>query len=89
MSERLTWQEIEKRYDQEWVELVDYDWPDGTPDPRSGVIRTHHSSKKEFHRLCREGDVPSDSALVFVGRKRHLESLALVPSLIKIQPCVR
>jgi hypothetical protein len=28
MAEKLSWEEIKKNYDQEWVELVDYDWPE-------------------------------------------------------------
>jgi len=25
MEKKLTWKEIEKQYNQEWVELIDYD----------------------------------------------------------------
>ena len=84
MTGKLTWEEIKSQYDQEWVELVDYDWPDGTPNPRAGVVRTHHSNKKTFHKQCLEGSIPSDSALVFVGHKNSLDDIIFVPSLIRI-----
>ena len=44
MEKKLTWEEIKKHYNQEWVELVDYDWPDTEPYPRDGVVR---SSRQE------------------------------------------
>ena len=28
MEKKLTWEEISRRYDKQWVELVDYDWPE-------------------------------------------------------------
>ena len=69
MDKKLTWSEISKIHDKEWVELVDYDWPDGTPYPKSGVVRVHASDRKEFYRLMRECQPkPEDSALVFVGQ---------------------
>jgi hypothetical protein len=70
--ERLTWKEIEERYDQQWVELVDYDWPEGDFQPRSGVVRTHAADKKAFHRDCRREPVPEDSADLFVAKKQLL-----------------
>ena len=48
MEKKLTWEEIKKRYDQEWVELVDYDWPDGESHPRSGTLRSHAATRKSF-----------------------------------------
>jgi hypothetical protein len=68
MGNKLSWEEIIKQYDKEWVELVDYDWPDGTPYPRSGSVRVHAPDRKEFYRLMKELEPkPTDSALVFVG----------------------
>ena len=67
MSEKLTWEQIEERYKGEWVELVDYEWDETEPDPRSGVVRTHSSNRKEFDHLIRQNP-PDDSALVFVGK---------------------
>ena len=63
---KLTWSEIEKRYDQEWVQLVNYDWPEGEPYPSSGVVQFHSPKRKEFDALSRENPV-EDAACVFVG----------------------
>ncbi len=86
-NERLTWDEIEKSYDKQWVELVDYDWPDEDPYPRSGVLRSHHSDKKAFHQMARREPVPKHSAILFVGRPDIPENLYFSPSLIRVQPC--
>ena len=68
MSDKLTWNEIEKRYDKEWVQLVDYDWPEGLPFPKSGVVRVHAQERKEFYRKAQELEPNAkDSAFVFVG----------------------
>ncbi len=88
-NKKLTWEEILKRYDQEWVQLVDYNWPDGEPYPHDGVVRTHDLNKKEFHKRCREGNVPDDSALIFVGHKKSLDNSIFAPSLIRFEPCER
>jgi hypothetical protein len=68
MAEKLSWEEIKIRYHQQWVELVDYDWPDSESDPHSGVVRVHARSRKEFDKLAAK-EAPSDSAYVFVGRQ--------------------
>lgn len=65
-SEKLSWEEIQKRYPDEWVELIDCDWDETEPDPRSGVVRVHSKDRKEFHKLVLQ-DSPAESALVYVG----------------------
>ena len=69
MTKKLSWSEICAQYDQEWVELIDYDWPEEEAFPRSGTIRVHAAMRKEFDRLINE-DPPADSALVFVGERK-------------------
>jgi hypothetical protein len=67
MEKKLSWEDIEKQYDQEWVELIDVDWPDEEIDPRSGVVRVHDRDREEFYR--RLSELPAlDSAVVFVGK---------------------
>ena len=65
---RLSWDEITKSFDQEWVELVDYDWPENAAYPRAGVVRVHAKARREFDRLINQ-DPPPDSALIFVGNR--------------------
>lgn len=67
MCQKLTWTEINERYPNEWVELVDYEWDETEPDPKSGVVRVHSKNRKEFDKLICTNP-PDDSALVFVGR---------------------
>lgn len=87
MAKKLSWEEIKKTYDEQWVQLVDYDWPEGTPYPRSGVVRVHGQDKRDFHKRCLEGEVPGDSAFVFVGHKKSLDAAVFTPALIRLQPC--
>lgn len=87
MAEKLSWEEIERRYDQQRVELVDYDWPEGDPHPSSGIVRTHSADKKDFYQLCKREPVPDDSAIVFVGFPRIPDGVVFSPSLIRIEPC--
>lgn len=66
MGKKLTWEEIKSQYDHEWIELVDYDWPDEEPTPRAGVVRVHANTREEFDDLA-DIDPPFDSAYIFVG----------------------
>ena len=87
MGEKLTWKEIEKLYDQQRVELVDYDWAERDPYPRAGVVQSRGSDKKEFYRQCNREPVAADSAILFVGVYRLPEGTVFSPSLIRVEPC--
>lgn len=65
-NKKLTWEEITKLYNDEWVELVDYDWPDEDLDPKAGVVRVHAKTREEFDRLT-DVNPPKDSAIAYVG----------------------
>lgn len=67
--ERLSWDEICKQYDQQWVHLIDYDWKDGEPYPNSGIVHLHSKSRREFDKLMMEGE-PISGARLFVGKVR-------------------
>ena len=86
-NKRLTWEQIEKQYNKEWVELIDYDWPEGESYPRGGVIRTHGIDKKRFHQDCRRSPAPEISAFLFVGKKLASTDTVFSPSLIRVLPC--
>lgn len=83
MKIKMTWDEIKTQYDQEWVELVDYDWPDEQTDPKSGVVRVHAKTRAEFDRLVAI-DAPLDSAYVFVGEPLLTSSRSY--SFIAVRP---
>ncbi len=74
MNTKLNWEEIQKRFDQEWVELVDYEWEDTKLYPSGGVVRVHAKDRKEFDRLILQ-DPPEDSAFVFVGKRKRPENI--------------
>ena len=84
-TERLTWDEIKKQFDKEWVELVDYDWPEEASYPHSGTVRSHGAEKKDFHQQCRREPVPTDSAILFVGKPEIPAGTILCGSLMKIE----
>ena len=58
MAEKLTWPEIERRYHQEWVQLIDYDWPEGEPYPAAGIVQFHAQTRKEFNQLSQKNPAP-------------------------------
>ena len=68
MEEKLSWEEIEKRYNQEWIQLINYDWPEGDPYPKSGNVRVHATSRKEFNQLVKSKETIKDAARIFVGQ---------------------
>ena len=66
MNKKLSWDEIKKEYDGEWVELIDFEWDETEPDPKAGVVRFHSKDRKEFHKLIL--DRPEcEAAIVYVG----------------------
>ena len=66
MEKKLSWEEITKLYNKEWVELIEYDWPDEESKPLFGVVRTHADTKEKFDQLI-SNLPPIDCALVYVG----------------------
>lgn len=85
MSEKLSWEQIKERYNEEWVELIDYDWPDEDIDPKAGVVRVHAKTRKEFDRLA-DIDPPWDSAYVYVGELFPPEAPIRGYSFVKFEP---
>ena len=84
MKNELTWEEIKKQYDKEWIELIDYNWAEGEPYPRAGVVRTHGIDKKLFHLECRRNPAPEISAFLFIGKKSDHGNTVFSPSLIRV-----
>jgi hypothetical protein len=69
MAHRLSWSEIKGEYDQQWVLLTDYEWPEGTPNPTFGAVELHAHEKMDFDQALREAHetLPSDTAMLYVG----------------------
>ena len=67
MSNKKSWEEIKSAYPDEWVELVDFEWNDSEPYPRSGIVRVHHRDKKMLKTILNSKDRPTEAALLFTG----------------------
>jgi hypothetical protein len=40
-DEKMQWEQISKEYNNQWVQLIEYVWPEGTPFPEAGVVAVH------------------------------------------------
>ena len=68
MEKKLIWNEILENFSGEWIELVDYNWPDNHANPISGVVTVHSPERREFIELCKlSASSPKDRAVIFVG----------------------
>ena len=85
MTKKLSWDEIEITYDQEWVELVDFDWPACEPYPLKGIVRSHGSNRQDFYRRANRKPRPRDSAILFVGKLKVPTGTSLCSSLMRIE----
>ena len=80
---KLTWDEICKEYDKEWVHLIDYDWTDGQPYPSSGVVRIHARDRKDFDDLMLSSE-PISGARLFVGKIEGNEDLIMMGNFMRV-----
>ncbi len=73
MTEKLTWDEIKQRYPDEWVALVDYDWP-AEDEVKAGVVFAHSASRSSLLEMEKG---LKRAAVLFTG-ERSLEPLLFV-----------
>lgn len=66
-NKKLSWEEISKKYDQEWVLLDAFDWPEEAEYPTAGVVQIHCRDRNEFDGLMATRPSGFNSAIVFVG----------------------
>ena len=83
MDKQLLWDEIEKNYPNQWVQLVDFEWTEGNPRPSKGVVRISAPDRKEFNRLVLNAD-PVDGARVFVGSHNLPDSMYMRSNIVKV-----
>lgn len=81
---KLTWDEIKEKFDKEWIELVDYDWPETEIYPQSGTVRVHAKTRSEFDDLA-DRDPPIDSAYVYVGQAEKSNDVVLTRGYSRVQ----
>jgi len=67
MSEKLTWDEIKRRFPEEYVILVDYDF-DENEDLVSGVVFAHGRDRAEACDQCQRAAIkPNPIAVRYTG----------------------
>ncbi|MBI4862199.1 MAG: hypothetical protein HY815_18365 [Candidatus Riflebacteria bacterium] len=66
-TEKLPWDEIKKKFPDEWVVLVDYEL-DGDI-PTNGVVLDHGSVKKEVYQRLRE--INDECFVLYTGKMRR------------------
>lgn len=81
----MTWSEIEKEFNHEWVELVDCDWPEEEIHPRSGTVRVHSKSRNEFYEHVLKLP-PVDSSILFVGKRKLPTDVIFSPGFRRVVP---
>ena len=85
MNEKLTWEEIKNRYDQEWILLDDFDWPEEEIDPHAGVVRFHAKDRTEFDKFLGSLKSGFNSAIIFVGIPPKCADVAMTGSCSRVE----
>lgn len=67
MSDKLSWDEIKRRYPDEWVVLVEYSFDDNE-DLTDGVVYAHGPNRRQVYASCRGG--PHRTAVRYTGEIR-------------------
>lgn len=58
MENRMTWEEIQNKYPDQWGGLVDVEWcPDNTATVKSAVIKYTDKSKDELTAMMLRGEI--------------------------------
>ncbi len=85
MNKKLTWKTIEKLYSKDWVQLINYSWPDNSAKPRSGIVAAHAKKRATFDKLITTKR-QKDSAVVYVGERKILKGEILVAAARRWMP---
>lgn len=64
---KLSWDEIKKMYPDEWVALVDDDWPNNQPLPLAGVVYAHSPDHDQLIAMQKHLKY---AAIAWTGKKR-------------------
>ncbi len=74
MAKKLTWSEIKTKYPDEWVALINVEWPQ-MRQITGGVVYAHSPHRDELLKMQRGLE---SAAILFTGRKRGAALLAAV-----------
>lgn len=67
MPDKLTWDEIKRRYPDEWVILVDVDADDLSNEVRGGVVFAHSKKERELLASTKDALAGKSSAVLYTG----------------------
>ena len=71
--EILTWEQIEQRYNGQWVKLLPCDWRPPESEPRYGIVSAHSSDRLRLQENNAEG-----AAIIFAGDPQTFEERMVV-----------
>ena len=84
MSDKLSWAEIKRRYDQHWVVLVEHDWDTTEPMPKAGVVKHYCKTKGERNDFLKKHKAELDDiALVYVGEPKEPENTFISANTVR------
>lgn len=64
---RYSWDQITRRFQGEWIELVEFDWDWNSPFPKWARVRHHSTNKRELQELIHGSSAVEDAVTLFVG----------------------
>jgi hypothetical protein len=70
VAEKLTWDEIKRRYPDEYVVLVDAEWDGSLPEVRAGVVLGHAKTNEELVASTKGLVAGREIAILFTGEVR-------------------
>lgn len=76
MNKKMTWKEIEKKYPNEWIRVIDYEF-DEKGELKSGIVLYHSTSKEEVYSKPLSGQSEAfwyTGESTFAGLRSHAEN---------------
>lgn len=70
MADKLSWDEITRRYPDEYVVLVDAEWIGDLPEVRSGVLLGHAKTTKDVLASLKDALAGKEWTILFTGEER-------------------
>ncbi len=80
MQEKMSWNQIVKKFPDEWVALTDYDRKD--PESIEGVVIAHHPNRQQFHQTV--GDLLENYKILAIRYTGDLIKNPEIPLLWQI-----
>jgi hypothetical protein len=62
-----SWSELNKKFQGEWVELVEFEWSDSAPFPKWARVRHHASTQRELRELISKSTAFEGAATLYIN----------------------